>query len=273
MGSNTNNAEKIKDELIHIFLPDKTIMQEMARLLTLVSTIGTMLTLACSAYRVHRFSVYFGIPVSNISFLSTGKDLFVILCLPLAIIFFMRLVFWSGLKLFLREGIVKLEDAIKAICFLFATLAEAICFWTYYRTSISGTKDEFDYIAISCCLLLVGIVLSVRLYSMFKKDLFNYMMCAAIIIISVIIVLTTSFMSALRIQDFCLPENETNYETLYIDDQQFVVICGSDEVKLILKCESKDDGETLDIYRGEYQYITTTGYSYDYHSYRNVFLK
>lgn len=269
MSVHTNSDGKKKADFSRIVFPNMKLVKKITKLLTLISMVGSIITLVCSAYRVSSFSDYYGVPVSNISFLSIGKELLVMLCLPLLILLISRIVLWGGLVIIQRDSL-QIENFVDLIGLFSLICVDCFCFYMYIKQSNLGAYDKKCFLAIAALLMIICIVFAINAYLGFRIKLSRYIPSAIIMSVAVVVVFITGVLAIIRIHDFCLPYSKSEYETVLINDQEYVVICGSEDIKLVLECESDTAGELLYLHYGKYKYISATEYDFELHSYNEV---
>ena len=78
--------------------------------------------------------------------------------------------------------------------------------------------------------------------------------CGVVIVLLAGLCLSASVSAAYRIHKNLRPNELHSYETVIVDDKNYVVVCGSDEKKLALECEVYEDRSLLILHYGKYRF-------------------
>ena len=79
-----------------------------------------------------------------------------------------------------------------------------------------------------------------------------------------------AFSSVLKFNNTFHPSLIRSYEIVSIDNNDYAVIYGSDESKIAVKCTRIVDGNSLKIHYGDYRFIQSEDYEFEYHTFDAV---
>ena len=255
--------------VLSVLVPDSKVIKNAISLLTLLSILGSVMTLVCSSYVAERFSKYYGIQGNNLNILTTAKDMVVALA-PFVLMLFLAWFVFSCLLLSL-SGVFSVRDralasAIGLLLFLW--------FSTFYSSWLVGYQivdpsNEFSLIIFYGLLILpFGFMVALIIPQKFRA--ITFVVNVAVFFGVLILCLAFFFESISKLRTTADPLVIKSYEIVNIDDISFATIYTSNESKIVMKCDIDYDENLLTLYYGKYRYIQCEDYEYDYHTFDYV---
>ena len=259
MNTIENEIADTKKKLMKLFFPNSKMIKRMIQLFTLFTVIGSIITVASSAYKADVYSDYYGIQVSNMDFLYSAKQMVVILGPLLMIVCIARFVIVYTLSCTDETHSIVyrcIGSALSSIALMVFTVI-------YVEPNNHFLDDTFSVGAVVCIVLVIGVFLTCLISALRKSKTLLYVLCGVVIVLVVVLCASAGIAALFRIQRDLRPSELHSYETVVIDDKEYVIVCGSDEKKLALECEIYEDRSQLILHYGRYRFICTDNYEYE----------
>lgn len=252
-------------ELYSLLLPNSVNVKNAAGFLALLTVLGSITAIVCSAYVAERISEYYGVYVNNLDVLSKAKALIVYFG-PLVLYWFVvrYIIVFMFKSLFKEYENRSFKTLGYALISLISILLCILC-----STWLTGFDEKLTHVF----LLLAIVAFVVFIVVSIPEKHFNIsIVFVSLIAFGLLFLGSTLFVTSMRkFQDTSNPYCIRSYEIINIDSEDYAIICNSGDNKIAMKCSVDSENNNLELIYGEYRIVKSEDYQYHYHTFDAVY--